>query len=174
LGEFFNRYFNFSFNASLILIPLLIIIFFSYSQYHKIVCDPLEKKIEQQLEFIRKNEDSIIKIILKKSAPDWKVNLIDKEFIIEDPATLQEIRNMINTKQLGQWNRPTRKWEVLMILELSNNEKLTIEVNKIENDQKGMTHLYFFVNKCHDDLPNYSLELGELLEWLTNYNDIPY
>jgi hypothetical protein len=56
-----------------------------------------------------------------------------------------------------------------MILYLSNNELIKLEISKLERKENdGKTIVYFLLEDCTDYIPNYSYELGNYLEKITN------
>ncbi|MEQ8581040.1 MAG: hypothetical protein RIC30_05035 [Marinoscillum sp.] len=162
MDEAYNR---FSLKASLILIPLFIILWFwvGKSTNH---CPSMQEAMGKKLEFL-KNPDAIMEMKLKKLEYQYANNLVSYEMTFSDPIVLEQIRRMIRNRTRGEWNRQTRGWEAIMSLRLHSGDTLNIEVTKIKSGKAGETHLYFLFDKCHDDNPNYSLTLGNYLEQLT-------
>lgn len=142
--------------------------------YDKNVCDPKWIEIESKLNFI-KSENSVVKIELSKETDDFQSNLVGTTVVITDHLEIETIRNLVNKRSTGTWNRPAAKWNVRMRLYLSNTENLDLEVSRIGNDKESkMTHIYFGSGRCNDNLPQTSLILGEHLERLTQYNGQPF
>ena len=137
--------------------------------YDKNVCDPRWAVIEKKLTYI-KSENSIIKIKLYKENDEFQTNLVGDTILITNRAEIEVIRDLINKRRTGSWNRPTTKWNVKMRLYLSNSETFDIEVSKISNDKESkMTHIYFGSGHCSDNLPETSLLLGDYLETSTQF-----
>ena len=142
--------------------------------HKKIICDPRENKILENLEFIEQNDKSITQIILAQSSPGYKINLIEKDFLIENFEVISQIRTKIINRRRGSWDNSMPEWSVLMILYLSNSEEVRIELNHYNNPSGVYTHMYFLFGNCEDDYPNFSKDLGISLEKLVKYNGIKY
>lgn len=137
--------------------------------YDKNVCDPRWDEIEKKLDYI-KSENSIVKIKLFKENDLYQTNLVADTVLMTDSSEIETIRDLINRRTTGTWNRPIAKWSVKMRLYLSNSETFDIEVSKISNDKESkMTHIYFGSGHCSDNLPETSLILGDHLETSTQF-----
>ncbi len=113
-----------------------------------------------------KEEGSIRKIDLFKSAPGYQINLVFDTVTILNPGHIEEIRDIITDRSVGQWNKPLTDWEVGLKISLTDESSFTMKVTKINNET---TYMYFGTTHCYDSLPSSSERLGSLLESLTNY-----
>jgi hypothetical protein len=154
---------------------LFIVVAITSSIHDSKICEPEHTENFIKLDYISKYYDCIKDIKLAKSSPGYIVNLLKDTFLVTDPIVIDKIRVMINNRKLGEWNHPSNKWEVELILDLNNNGTLNINVCRINNDSlKEMTHLYFASKDCTEEQPQYSLELGSYLEKIVSYQGVDY
>lgn len=154
---------------------LFVIVLFGMFLHDIFICEPNFKEIQDNLDYISKYENSFDKIRLIKSTPGYEVNLIMRDSIISNEQDISQIRAMIIHRSAGRVSNIRNDWEVLIILYLSNDKKLEIEINQQNVDSKNKkTALFFASGNCDDDNPDYSIGLGEYLEKLVNYNGERY
>ena len=144
--------------------------------YEDNVCDPEWENIGKNLDYI-KAPNSVKRIELFKAYPnsDYKSNLIGDTIVLTDTSVIESIRTMVNERNSGTWNRPTAAWNVKLRMITDNDKTFDFMVSKISNDStSAMTHIYFGSTHCKDNLPSYSLTLGNYLETLTEYKGENY
>lgn len=163
MNEEYNR---FSLKASLVLIPLLLLLWFWGVGDKSSDCQSREEEVNDRLELLKK-PGSITELQVIKSDSRYARNLLiyDRLTFVDQP-TLEKFRIMVIERKKGRWNRPRREWDTLVNLKLTSGDTLQMEIAKIINGEKNETHLYFMFDDCHDDYPNYSLVLGSYLEEL--------
>lgn len=104
----------------------------------------------------------IAEIRLQPSLPNWKVNLVGRDFIITDKQQIDIITQLLRKTHIYTPSHPTRVWEANMIFITTASDTFTIQVNKTDNDYNG-TYIKTPTNDWRID------ELGDYLEKLTKY-----
>ncbi len=131
-------------------------------------CMPRAIKVAEQ---IKGFEDSLAirEILIFQSLPGGDIHLNDDTLKITDVDVLKEIQRMIFQSKRRRINHPVPTWVASLNIVFLNNDQLTMDVSKLNNDSiPAMTHFSFPGNECPGDEIYYSLELGIYLEQIVS------
>ncbi len=110
---------------------------------------------------ISKLDDKVIsEIHLQPSLPDWKVNLVGRDFIISTKPQIDTITQLLRKVNVYSPTHPMRIWETKMILITTTRDTFEIEINKTSNNG---TTLETPTNEWRKD------EVGSYLEQITKH-----
>jgi hypothetical protein len=104
----------------------------------------------------------IAEIRLQPSLPNWKVNLVRRDFIITDKQQIDTITQLLRKTHIYTPSHPTRVWEANMIFITTASDTFKMQVNKTTNNNNG-TYIKTPTNVWRID------EIGHYLERLTKY-----
>jgi hypothetical protein len=107
------------------------------------------------------DDKKIIKILLQPSEPNWKINLVGKNFIISDNNQIDTLTSLLKKVEVYFPGHPSRIWETKMIIVSSDKDSFEIEINKTSNNGSV---IYTKTNEWRKD------EIGNYLEKITNYS----
>jgi hypothetical protein len=170
INNFSSKYLNISGKLLLFSLPIMLIIICIEIFKDKNICQPKETRLENNLNLIKENRISIRKIKLTKSHFRINGNLIEKDTIINDSTTILEIKSMLLNFEKADYTEENNLWEVQAELYLSNNDIINLKIERlIRKENDGKTSIYFLLDECTDYRPNYTFELGNYLEKITNY-----
>jgi hypothetical protein len=103
-------------------------------------------------------------IVLRPSAPGWKVNLVGKNYIITDKKQIDSLLHLFKKVEVYFPNHPTRIWETQLVFKTAAGDSLKIEVKNTDNNG---TVIYTPTNKWRID------DAGPYLERITQYTGKP-
>lgn len=106
-------------------------------------------------------------IHLQPSLPNWKVNLVGKDFIISDKQQIDTITQLLRKTHIYIPVHPSRVWETKMIFITTTKDTFEIQINKTDNDYNG-TYIETPTNEWRQD------EIGRYLEKVTQYHQPVY
>lgn len=107
----------------------------------------------------------ISEIRLQPSLPNWKVNLVGRDFIISDKQQIDTITQFLRKTHVFFPNHPSREWETKMIFKTTTNDRFEMQINKTDNNG---TYLETPTNEWRKD------EIGSYLEKVTKYHQPVY
>ena len=108
---------------------------------------------------------SLSKILLRPSAPDWKVNLTGKDFIISNQKQIDTIINLLQNVEVYFPGHPSRIWETKMIFVSLQKDTFEIKIHQTENNG---TVIYTPSNEWRKDA------IGSFLEKIISYEKPVY
>jgi hypothetical protein len=97
--------------------------------------------------------------------PDWKVNLVGRDFIISTKPQIDTITQLLRKVNVYFPSHPMGIWQTKMILITTTRDTFEIEIEKTSNNG---TTLETPTNKWRKD------ELGSYLEQVTKYRQPMY
>ncbi len=110
---------------------------------------------------------TISAIHLLPSEPDWKVNLVGKNFKIANKQQIDTITRLLRTTSLYTPSHPIRIWETKMKFITTSDDTFELTINKNNNDYNGTVIQTPFNNYRMDEIAGY-------LEKVTNYRQPVY
>lgn len=108
---------------------------------------------------------SISKILLRPSAPDWKVNLTGKDFIISNQTQIDSIIDLLHNVEVYSPGHPSRIWETKMIFVSLQGDSIEIKIHQTENNGSV---IYTPSNEWRKDA------IGPYLEKIISYKNPVY
>jgi hypothetical protein len=109
----------------------------------------------------------VSEIHLQPSLPNWKVNLVSRDFVISGKQQIDIITQLLRKTKSYTPSHPIRVWETNMLLLTTANDTFKINVIKTTNDYNG-TYIQTTTNQWRID------EIGDYLEKLTKYRQPVY
>lgn len=113
------------------------------------------------------NNKEVSEIHLLPSEPNWKVNLIGRDFIITNKKQIDSITQLLRKTEVRFTGHRYRDWETKMIFITTTKDTFEIKIVKEKYDNYS-TLIYTPTNKWRRD------EVGNYLEKLTNYHQPVY
>ncbi|THU40243.1 hypothetical protein FAM09_10265 [Niastella caeni] len=107
----------------------------------------------------------ISEIRLQPSEPDWKVNLVGRDFIITDKKQIDTITQLLRKVEVYSPSHPPRIWETNMVFITTSKDTFKIEVFK-SNEYNGT--VINALSRWRKD------EIGSFLEKVTKYRQPVY